>query len=135
MQIWKLNACPKCQGALFVGRDTHGEFLTCGWQRDLAIDQPLPQAKDDARAAWEGITDGCNISPSCFLCPLEDCAWETPNTRRAYLWDQTTLALFEQYKYLGTAKAVAATAKDMQVAERTIYRALKRRGSIRRKMS
>jgi hypothetical protein len=102
---------------------------TCGWGRDLAIDKPLPQAKDDVETDRVGIEDGCDVSQSCFTCPLPDCLWETPTTRRAYLWDQTALALFEQYKYLGTAKAAAAAAKELTVTVRTIYRALKRRAA------
>jgi hypothetical protein len=130
MQIWKLNSCPKCKtGALFLDRDNYGRFLTCGncgWSRDLAIDKPLPPAKDDVETDREGILDGCNIASSCFQCPLPDCAWETPHTRATYIWDQNALALFEQHKYLGTAKAVAAVAQDFGVTERTVYRAIKR---------
>jgi hypothetical protein len=129
MRVWKLHGCPKCRGALFVGEDAYGQFLRCahcGWQRDLAIDSPLPPAKEDADADREGIPDGCNVSPSCFTCPLEDCKWETPTARRAYLWDQNALVLFEQHKHLGTNRAVAAVAEVLKVAERTVYRALKR---------
>jgi hypothetical protein len=130
MKLWRLSSCPKCEtGALFQDRDYYGTFLTCancGWSKDLAIDSPLPPAKEDAAADRDGISDGCNISPSCFTCPLPDCLWETPTARRAYLWDQSALALFEQYKYLGTAQAVTAVAEELKVTGRTIYRALKR---------
>jgi DNA-directed RNA polymerase subunit M/transcription elongation factor TFIIS len=128
MELWKLNTCPKCKGALFVGSDTYGHYLTCancGWNRDLNSGSPLPKVNDN-EADREGIEDGCNIAPSCFQCPLPDCWWETPTARRAYLWDLSALALFEQYKYLGTAKAVAVVAEDLKVGARTVYRALKR---------
>jgi hypothetical protein len=72
------------------------------------------------------VADGCAVSPSCFQCPLEDCLWESPITRRTILWDQNALEVFKQYKQLGTAKAAAATAKALTVSERRIYRALKR---------
>jgi hypothetical protein len=130
MDVWKLNACPKCRtGALFLDRDTYGSFITCsncGWHRDLAVDKPLPPAKDNVEADREGVEDGCNVASSCFLCPLPDCLWETPNTRRAYLLDQRALAIYERLKSLGTPKAVAVMARDLNVTERTIYRALKR---------
>ena len=130
MELLKLSACPKCKtGALFLDKDQHGPSITCGncgWQRDLAIDKPLPQAKDDPETAREGIEDGCNVSRSCFTCPLEDCLWETPATRRTYLWDENALAIFEQYKQLGTAKAVAAVAEGLKVSERRVYWMLKR---------
>ena len=128
MELWKIKACPKCKGTLFLSRDTYGKYLTCGncgWNKDIVQGSPLPKVTD-SEADREGIADGCNISPSCFLCPLPDCAWETPTARRAYLWDQNALALFEQYKHLGTAKAVAAVADGLKVSERRIYRALKR---------
>jgi DNA-directed RNA polymerase subunit M/transcription elongation factor TFIIS len=129
MKLWRLKGCPKCRGALFVDRDSYGRFLTCsncGWQRDLAIDSPLPQAKDNVETDREGVEDGCDVAPSCFQCPLPDCLWETPNTRRAYLLDQRALAIYEQLKSLGTAKAVAVVARDLNVTKRTVYRALKR---------
>jgi hypothetical protein len=133
MELWRLGGCPKCKtGTLFINQDEYGKLLVCancGWQRDLVIDQPLPPAKNAPEADREGIEDGCNVSQSCFTCPLPDCLWETPTTRRAYLWDQTALALFEQYKYLGTAKAVAAVADGLKVSKRTVYRALKRRAA------
>jgi hypothetical protein len=130
MKLVRLNACPKCRGALFVSEDAYGPYLTCsscGWQRDLAIDSPLPPGKENPETGREGIPDGCNIAPSCFQCPLPDCLWETPTARRAYLWDQSALALFERHKHLGTAKAVAVVAEELQVAGRTVYRMLVRR--------
>jgi hypothetical protein len=72
------------------------------------------------------VPDGCAISPSCLTCPLEDCLYESRTNPSTYLWDQTALALFEQYKGRGTAKAVAAVEDGLKVSERRIYRALKR---------
>jgi hypothetical protein len=133
MRLLRRSACPKCRtGALFLDKDNYGPFISCGhcgWSKDLAIDKPLPKAKNDPETDRKGIPDGCNVSPSCFTCPLEDCLWETPTARLAYLWDQSALALFAQHQHLGTAQAVAAVAKTMEVTERTVYRALKRRAA------
>jgi hypothetical protein len=129
MKLLRLKGCPKCKGALFAGEDTYGKYLTCtscGWSKDLAVGKPLPPAKEDAEADREGLMDGCNISSSCFTCPLMDCAWETPSTRHAYLWDKAATQLFLQYQALGTAKAVSLAAKELKVSERSVYRALKR---------
>jgi hypothetical protein len=27
MKLWRLQGCPKCKGALFVGSDTYGHYL------------------------------------------------------------------------------------------------------------
>jgi hypothetical protein len=132
MQLLKLSACPKCRtGDLFLDKDNYGAFIdcaNCGWSKGLAIDKPLPKVYD-TEADRVSVPDGCAVSPSCFTCPLEDCLWESPITRHTYLWDQTALALFEQYKGLGTAKAVAAVADGLKVSERRVYRALKRRAA------
>jgi DNA-directed RNA polymerase subunit M/transcription elongation factor TFIIS len=131
MQLVKLNACPKCGGALVISEDEYGKrlvCLSCGWQRDVEIDQPMPKVYD-TDAEEVRVPDGCAISPSCLTCPLEDCLYESRTNPSTYLWDRTALALFEQYKGLGTAKAVAAVAEGLKVPERRIYRALKRRAA------
>jgi uncharacterized protein YbaR (Trm112 family) len=38
--MWRLKACPKCKGDLFVDRDIDGKFehcLQCGYVRDIGF--------------------------------------------------------------------------------------------------
>jgi hypothetical protein len=85
----------------------------------------LPHARISVDEPPE-VADGCNVSPSCFTCPLPDCKWEAPRARAAIIWDQQALALFSQHKELGTARAVVITARELGVSERRIYRMLQR---------
>jgi hypothetical protein len=129
MELWKLNSCPKCKGALFIDRDNYGKYLTCsscGWCKDLAESSQLPRSRIDEDADREGVPDGCNVSPSCFSCPLPECMWEQPITRKAYLRDVKTLEVFKQHQHLGTAQAAQAAAEQMRLTERSVYRMLKR---------
>ncbi len=47
MTMWKLKACPRCQGDLFVGKDpVDGWFeqcLQCGYRRDM---RPVAEVKN-----------------------------------------------------------------------------------------
>jgi hypothetical protein len=129
MKLIKLNACPKCRGALFLDNDHYGEFITCGscgWSKDLPINEPLPASRLDEDADRPGIDDGCNVSPSCFTCPLEECLWEVPRTRQAYIKDRQTLEVFKQYQHLGTQRAAEITGAQLGLSSRGIYRALQR---------
>jgi hypothetical protein len=129
MELWKLNSCPKCKGALFIDRDNYGEYLTCsscGWCKDLAESSQLPGFKLDEDSDRPGVADGCNVSPSCFTCPLPDCRWEAPTARIAYLKDQKTLEVFRHHQHLGTAQAARLTAEQLQTTDRSVYRMLKR---------
>ena len=39
MAVWKLKSCPRCNGDLFIQRETdgwHEECLLCGYQRDVS---------------------------------------------------------------------------------------------------
>ena len=39
MAIWKLKSCPRCNGDLFIQRETDGwyeECLSCGYQKDVS---------------------------------------------------------------------------------------------------
>ena len=39
MAVWKLKSCPRCNGDLFIQRETDGwyeECLLCGYQRDVS---------------------------------------------------------------------------------------------------
>jgi DNA-directed RNA polymerase subunit M/transcription elongation factor TFIIS len=39
MAVWKLKCCPRCNGDLFIQRETDGwyeECLSCGYQRDVS---------------------------------------------------------------------------------------------------
>jgi hypothetical protein len=126
------SKCPKCQGSLYIERDQYGARQICrhcGWQRDLVIGQSLPLNREDADADRPGFENGSNVSPSCFECPLPDCLYEKPITRRTLLWDQTALALFAQHQHLGTARAVVVTARELGVSERRVYRMLQRQRS------
>jgi hypothetical protein len=132
MEVWKLNACPKCGGALFIDNDTYGRYLTCancGWSKDLSEGAQLPRSRIDDDTDRPGVADGCNISPSCFTCPLQECMWEHPTARKAYLTDQKTLEVFKQYQRLGTAQAAAVTAQALQLSTRGVYRMLKRQAT------
>jgi DNA-directed RNA polymerase subunit M/transcription elongation factor TFIIS len=129
MELLKLHGCPKCRGALFIGSDTYGQFITCsscGWSKDLPADQPLPLHREDADADRPGLQDGCNVSRSCYSCPLEECMWEQPTARKAYVQDQKTLEIFKQCQHLGTARAAVITGAQLGLSSRGVYRALKR---------
>lgn len=65
---------------------------------------------------------------ACFECPLPDCI-ESGTGRAAYLRDQATLALFEQHKDKGVAKAVELVSQATGLTSRSVYRALKRRAA------
>jgi hypothetical protein len=122
------RTCPKCiTGMLFLDKDRYGPFVTCrscGWHKDLSPGKPLPKTSDHDDAP--ATTDGCRVSTSCFTCPLPDCQYETPSTTRAWLQDQRVLQVFAQYQRLGTVTAVREKAKALNVADRTIYRTLRR---------
>ncbi len=129
MEVWKLKACPKCQGALLIDADEYGRFfscLNCGWAKDLSQGTQLPRSRTDDDTDRPGVADGCNISPSCFTCPLSDCLWEHPTARQAYIKDRQTLAVFNNYRHLGIAEAARAAAQQSQITERSVYRMLKR---------
>jgi len=39
MVIWKLKSCPRCNGDLFIQRETEGWYegcLLCGYERDVS---------------------------------------------------------------------------------------------------
>ena len=39
MAVWKLKGCPRCNGDLFIQRETDGwyeECLLCGYQKDVS---------------------------------------------------------------------------------------------------
>lgn len=39
MAVWKLKSCPRCNGDLFIQRETDGwyeECLLCGYQHDVS---------------------------------------------------------------------------------------------------
>jgi hypothetical protein len=117
------------QESLFVGSDSYGQYLTCGncgWSRDLDQAKPLPKVTD-IETDRKGIPDGCNVSPSCFQCPLPDCAYETPTTRATYVRDQHIIEELGRHQYLGAAQAVEITAQVMGVSARTVFRTLARR--------
>jgi DNA-directed RNA polymerase subunit M/transcription elongation factor TFIIS len=129
LEVYQLKACPKCKGAIFIDRDDYGKYLSCvncGWSKDLAESSQLPRSRIDEEADRPSTPDGCNISPSCFECPLPDCKWDSPNARYAYLKDLKTLAVFQSYQHLGVAHAALATATQLHTTERSIYRMLKR---------
>ena len=57
MTMWKLKACPRCQGDLFVGRDPDGWFeqcLQCGYRKEMRpvaeVKQQHPEIKRPAPA-------------------------------------------------------------------------------------
>lgn len=128
MKVWRLNSYPKCGGTLFAGEDAYGNFLTCahcGWHKDLTPGKPITKVADQ-EADRPGVSDGCNVSPSCFACPLEDCRWEAPSSRRIYQRDLLALELFKRHQHLGVTQAVALAEKKVGVSERSIYRMLKR---------
>lgn len=120
--------CPKCGGATYVERDVYGIRQVCrhcGWQRDLGVGPSLSRTrihKDDPPE----VEDGCDVSPSCFCCPLPDCLWEVPRVRQAYVKGLKTLEIFEQYKHLGTQRAADITAAKLGMSSRGVYRALQR---------
>jgi hypothetical protein len=138
MQLWKLKACPKCKGAIFGDADKFGRYLSCvncGWSKDLSEGAQLPRSRIDDDCDREGISDGCDISPSCFSCPLPECLWDQPKTRHTYLRDQKTLEIFQQYQHLGTAHAAVATAKELGTTDRSVYRMLQRNIMLHREAS
>jgi hypothetical protein len=127
----KVQRCPKCiTGVLFLDRDQYGPYVTCrncGWHKDISPGEPLPKVSDHDDVP--ATTDGCRVSVSCLCCPLEECAYETPSTTKAWLQDRRVLEVFGKYQRLGTALAVTETGKALKVTERTIYRALARNKS------
>jgi hypothetical protein len=126
----RLRRCPKCiTGVVFLDRDKYGAFISCrncGWHRDLAPGQPLPKVSDHDQDFPEPNSDGCLVSVSCFSCPLPECAYEAPASVKLWLQDRRVLAVFAKHQHLGTTRAVRATAKALQVTERTVFRALAR---------
>jgi hypothetical protein len=127
MRIWKMNSCPKCRGAVYLDEDTYGKFLTCascGWNKDLVPGEPLSGTggQDPERK----LEDGCEASPSCFECPLPECLIDQPQALCQYLWDRRFQESYQRHRHLGTQKAVAAVALELDVTTRSVYRALAR---------
>ena len=125
----KIN-CPKCQGTLFIRRDKYGPFVSCiqcGWCKDLPLgEKPSPKGEVTAQDSLPSVGDGCQVSPSCFTCPLPDCFWEAGTERAAYGRDREILAELAKHWHRGTSAAVEATAQTMGTTSRTVYRALKK---------
>jgi hypothetical protein len=126
----KFRSCPKCiTGAVFLGRDGYGAYLSCancGWGRDLAPGKPLPKVANLDQGYPEPNSGGCLVSDNCFACPLPECRYEAPTTAKLWLQDHRVLAAFTEYRHLGTTAAVRATAQAINVTERTVFRALSR---------
>jgi ribosomal protein S27AE len=120
--------CPRCGGTLLVNTDRYGRYVSCircGWNKDLTPGPPLPKTSDHDEA-YPATSDGCNVSPTCFQCPLPECQYVAPATRKAWLQDQRVLAVYAEYQHLGTKAAVEATARAIKTTDRSVYRALKR---------
>ena len=97
----KIN-CPKCQGTLFIRRDEYGPYVSCiqcGWCRDAGVGRPYPKARDEDQDSLPSVGNGCQVSPSCFQCPLPDCLWEQGTARAAYARDREILAEYQQHQH------------------------------------
>jgi hypothetical protein len=125
----KIN-CPKCEGTVFLHRDEYGPFISCiqcGWCRDLTPGPALPKVADHVEGLiYPTVVDGCNISPSCFDCPLPDCIWESGMTRATYGRDRQVLAEYQKHAHLGVAAATELAAQALGITSRTVYRVRKR---------
>jgi DNA-directed RNA polymerase subunit M/transcription elongation factor TFIIS len=127
--MMQLPPCPKCKGHLYLDSDHYGEYISCrhcGWSKDINVGPALPKSRDD-RIDEPVFEDGCNISPTCFACPLPDCLYESPIARKSLLRDQAVLAEVDKHQGLGVAQAVLKTSQLFGLTERSVYRALQRR--------
>jgi hypothetical protein len=125
--------CPKCGGRLLINADRYGAYVSCiqcGWSKDLTPGEQLPKVTN-LDEAYPATGDGCRVSQSCFICPLDDCKYEAPSTTIVWLQDQRVLKVFAEYQHLGTTAAARATAQAINVTERTVFRALKRNRQVR----
>ena len=74
MTMWKLSACPRCQGDLFVDKDSDGWFeqcLQCGHRREM---RPIAEIKRQSE------TKQPQPSPEAERLPTSGV--ETPEKRR-----------------------------------------------------
>jgi hypothetical protein len=125
----RLNACPKCRGAVALERDQYGPYehcLRCGWYRDLDQAPSLSKTADVKSENVHAPDDGCSVAQSCFQCPLADCQYDAPPARAAYLRDQELLAVFRQHEHLGRTAAAELAAQAMKTTSRSVFRALSR---------
>ncbi len=75
MTNWKLNACPRCQGDLFVDRDSDGWFeqcLQCGYRREM---RPIAEIKRQSAETKRSLP-----APEAERLPTSGV--ETPEKRR-----------------------------------------------------
>ena len=66
---------------------------------------------------------GCDVSPSCFTCPLPQCKYDDPVAYQAYLQRQRDLKLVAMYEEGDPVHKVATRGG---VSPRTVHRALER---------
>ena len=64
--------------------------------------------------------DGCDVSPSCFTCPLEFCKYDDPTAYHR----EKLLADYRGMEVSVQERGIQAAAIDMGVSERTIHRAM-----------
>jgi hypothetical protein len=73
MTMWKIRACPRCQGDLFVAKDMDGWFeqcLQCGYRREM---RPIAEVKE-TKKVQPTATPGTERLPTSGV--------ETPEKRR-----------------------------------------------------
>jgi hypothetical protein len=98
----------------------------CGWCRDIEVGDPLPKTWDHEGGAAVD-EDGCVVSPSCFTCPLPDCAYESGIPRVAYVRDQRILIELAKHQSLPTSAAVEKVAETLGITTRAVFRVLARK--------
>ncbi len=81
----------------------------------------VPAEQDTLRTSLYEDT-GCDISSSCFTCPLSMCKYDSPAEYRRYKRGIHDTAVMTRVQQDGLT--IRETAVEFQLTERTIYRIL-----------
>ena len=67
---------------------------------------------------------GCEVSASCFECPLPQCRWDDPYAFQRYRRQAQDAAIAQDVRVLGMA--IAEASAKYRITERTVFRAIER---------
>lgn len=114
-------SCPRCEGPLTVRDEIDGRDVccrVCGFRPTRTAEGITPEEPEVWRATFSDNGDGCSIAERCEACPLPDCAWGSTNADvpKVLLRNHRIVAR------LAEGGNVAQVAKELGVAERTVYR-------------
>jgi len=92
---------------------------------------PKPRRRNDSLPEFTRYRDdGCNISESCFTCPLPRCRYEEPGGLRALLNEARDREILD---LRSRGVSVEHIADRFGVSRRTVFRVLGARPTVRRR--